>query len=164
MRKILLALVLGLTTTMAFAAGQHDASHAAASDNDIDQTMRFEAGDMWFDPEGLEVAPGETIRFEITNTGNIEHEFVIGDAMAQEAHREMMQEMDGSHGDGHEGHGGHDMAEGEHGGQMPAVTIAPGETAELVWTAPDNVERLEFACNIPGHYESGMSGNIDIRE
>ncbi|MDW7746535.1 plastocyanin/azurin family copper-binding protein [Halomonas sp.] len=164
MRKMLLALVLGLTTTTAFAAGQHDASHAATSEADIDRTIRFEAGDMWFDPEGLEVAPGETIRFEITNTGNIEHEFVIGDAKAQEAHREMMQEMDGSHGDGHEGHGGHDMAEGEHGGQMPAVTIAPGETAELVWIAPDNVERLEFACNIPGHYEAGMSGNIDIRE
>ncbi len=56
------------------------------------------------------------------------------------------------------------MAEGAHGGEMPAVTIAPGETAELVWTAPGNVERLEYACNLPGHYESGMSGNIDIRE
>ncbi|MCL7941581.1 plastocyanin/azurin family copper-binding protein [Halomonas sp. ATCH28] len=163
MRKTLLALALGLVTTAAFAAGEHESSHAAASDADIDRTIRVEAGDMWFDPEGLEVAPGETIRFEITNIGNIEHEFIIGDAKAQEAHREMMQEMGGSHGDGHEGHGGHDMAEGEHGGEMPAVTIAPGDTAELVWTAPDNVERLEYACNIPGHYESGMSGSIDFQ-
>ncbi|PRY73155.1 cupredoxin domain-containing protein [Halomonas ventosae] len=167
MRKTLLALILGLATTTANAAGQHESSHAAASEADIDRTIRVEAGDMWFDPDGLEVTPGEVIRFEITNGGNLEHEFVIGEALAQEAHREMMQEMAGNpgdgHGDGHEGQGGHDMAEGEHGDEMPAVTIAPGETAELVWTAPDDVARLEYACNIPGHYEAGMSGAIEFR-
>lgn len=161
MRKTLLALTLGLATTPAFAAGQHDAAHTAASDADIDRTIRFEAGDMWFDPGSLDIAPGDTIRFEIVNTGNLEHEFVIGDAEAQEAHRKMMLEMGGRHGDG--GHGGHDMAEGEHGGNMPSVTIAPGETAELVWTAPQNVDGLEYACNIPGHYEAGMSGDIDFQ-
>ncbi|CAM3472715.1 cupredoxin domain-containing protein [Halomonas lysinitropha] len=163
MRKTLLALALGLTTTAAFAAPGHGGSQPSVSDADIDRTIRFEAGDMWFDPEGIEVEPGETIRFEVINTGNIEHEFVIGDAQAQEVHREMMQAMSGSHGDAHAGHGGHDMAEGEHGGEMPAVTIAPGETADLVWTAPRNVGRLEYACNIPGHYESGMSGKIDFQ-
>ncbi|SFU96190.1 cupredoxin domain-containing protein [Halomonas korlensis] len=164
MRKTLLALALGLTTTTAFAAGEHGGSHATVSDADIDRTIRFEAGDMWFDPERLDITPGETIKFEIANTGNLEHEFVIGDAEAQEAHRKMMQEMSGDHGDGgHGNHGGHDMAEGKHGGSMPAITIAPGETAELVWTAPENVGELEYACNIPGHYEAGMSGNIDLQ-
>lgn len=57
--------------------------------------------------------------------------------------------LGGGHGEG--GHGGHDMAEGAHGGNMPSVTIAPGETGELVWTAPQNVADLEYACNIPGH-------------
>lgn len=163
MRKTLLALVLGLATTTSHAAGQHDTSHAAASEADIDRTIRVEAGDMWFDPDTLEVAPGEVIRFEVTNSGNLEHEFVIGDAKAQEAHREMMQEMAGNPGDGHGGHGDHDMAEGAHGGEMPAVTIPPGDTTELVWTAPDDVAHLEYACNIPGHYQAGMSGSIDFQ-
>ncbi|MFN2331459.1 MAG: copper-binding protein, partial [Halomonas sp.] len=61
------------------------------------------------------------------------------------------------------GHGGHDMAEGAHGGKMPAVTIGPGETAELVWSAPENVDSLEYACNIPGHYEAGMYGDFDFK-
>ena len=161
MRKTLLALTLGLVTSTAFAAGEHGGSHAPAGDAEIDRTIRLEAGDMWFDAESLDVAPGATIRFEITNTGNLAHEFVIGDAEAQAAHREMMQQMSDGH--GHEGHGGHDMAEGEHGGQMPAVTLAPGESATLVWTAPENVDSLEYACNIPGHYESGMSGKIDLQ-
>ncbi len=39
------------------------------------------------------------------------------------------------------------------------VSIAPGQTATFVWTfkrTPD----LEFACDIPGHYEDGMKGAI----
>ncbi|SFT34955.1 cupredoxin domain-containing protein [Halomonas saccharevitans] len=162
MRKTLLALTLGLVTSTAFAAGEHGGSHAPAGDAEVDRTIRLEAGDMWFDAESLNVEPGHTIRFEITNTGHLAHEFVIGDAQAQEAHREMMQQMSGGHG-GHGDHGGHDMAEGQHGGQMPAVNLAPGERATLVWTAPKNVDSLEYACNIPGHYESGMSGNIDLQ-
>jgi len=153
-------MALGLVTTTTFAAGEHGGSHGSVSDADVDRSISLEAGDMWFDSESLDIVPGETIKFEITNTGNLEHEFVIGDANAQEEHREMMQAMmGGGHGDG--GHGGHDMAEGEHGGGMPSVTIAPGETAELVWTAPESVDSLEYACNIPGHYEAGMSGNFD---
>ncbi|WP_280546825.1 MULTISPECIES: plastocyanin/azurin family copper-binding protein [unclassified Halomonas] len=162
MRKTLLALALGLTTTTAFAGAGHGGSNALVSDEDVDRTVRLEAGDMWFDSENLDIAPGDTIKFEIVNTGNLEHEFVIGDAHAQQEHREMMQAMTGSgHGDG--GNGGHGMAEGEQVASMPSVTIAPGETAELIWTAPQNVDGLEYACNIPGHYEAGMSGNIDLQ-
>lgn len=162
MRKMLLVLILGLAITTAHAAGQHDTSHVAASEGDIDRTIRIEAGDMWFDPEELSITAGETVRFEVVNSGNLQHEFVIGDAEAQEEHREMMQAMGDSHGDGHDGHGGHDMAEGAHGGEMPAVTLAPGETAELIWTAPADVDTLVYACNIPGHYESGMVGEINL--
>ncbi len=163
MRKSLLAITLGLAATSALAGGEHGGSHSSTPDAEIDRTIQVEAGDMWFDPETLGITAGETVRFQVVNTGNLQHEFVIGDAEAQEAHREMMRTMgDSGHGDGHDGHGGHDMAEGAHGGEMPAVTIAPGETAELVWTAPVDVESLVYACNIPGHYESGMYGEIQL--
>ncbi|WP_245904485.1 cupredoxin domain-containing protein [Billgrantia lactosivorans] len=128
-----------------------------------DRTITFEASEMMYDPEALAIQAGETVRFEIHNSGALEHEFVIGDAAAQEEHRRMMQEMEG-HDHEHGDHGGHDMAEGEHGGSMPAVTVAPGETATLEWTAPRGVSRLEYACNIPGHYEAGMSGEITLQE
>lgn len=166
MRKSLVPiLMIGLMpTVVAFAGGKHDGGHQATSDATVDRTIRFEAGDMWFIPGSLDVAPGETVRFEIQNSGDLEHEFVIGDVEAQEAHRQMMRDMAaGGHG-GHGGHGSHDS--GQHGeaagADMAAVTIAPGKTASLVWTAPENVRDLEFACNIPGHYEAGMSGDIDV--
>lgn len=158
----LFAITMGSLSSTAWAEGEHAGGHAA-NDADVERTISVEAGDMWFDPEDMSIAPGETIAFEITNSGNLEHEFVIGDTAAQEAHREMMQEMGGSHGEGgHGGHGGHDMAEGAHGGQMPVVTIGAGETKTLVWTAPADVESLEYACNIPGHYESGMYGTLNL--
>lgn len=156
----LLALSFGLVTTTVWASGEHNSSHRTMENAEVDRTIQMDAGDMWFDRDNLEVEAGETLEFEITNDGNLEHEFVIGDRSAQTEHREMMQNMSGNA--EHGGHGGHNMAEGEHGGQMPSMTIAPGETATLVWTAPDNTEHLEYACNIPGHYESGMSGDINI--
>lgn len=159
MNKALMILALSLAATPAFAAGEHGGSHADTSSTEVDRTIEFNAGDMWFDPESLQIKPGETIKFVITNTGNLEHEFVIGDTASQREHREMMQSMM-TQGHGNGGHGGHDMAEGAHGGGMPSVTLKPGEAQTLVWTAPDNAETLEYACNIPGHYEAGMHGSI----
>ena len=39
------------------------------------------------------------------------------------------------------------------------VTVLPGETATLVWTFA-HAASLQFACDIPGHYEDGMHGAI----
>ncbi|TFH87456.1 copper-binding protein [Billgrantia azerbaijanica] len=161
MHKTLLVAIFSLASTTALAGAGHGSGQSQSdAQQPIDRNLSFEAGDMWFTPGKLEIAPGETVKFEITNTGNLEHEFVIGDEEAQAEHREMMREMASS--------GGHDMSAGHHGGgqddaaSMPSVTIAPGESATLVWTAPQGVEEVEFACNIPGHYEAGMNGDIQI--
>src|SRR3546814_9209623 len=42
-----------------------------------------------------------------------------------------------------------------------SVLVEPGETKELVWRFAANTG-LEFACNIPGHSESGMMAEIDV--
>ncbi|WP_287124728.1 plastocyanin/azurin family copper-binding protein [Chromohalobacter sp.] len=156
-KKYLVSSLLAISLSTLAAASWASAGHGNSekvSDADVDRTITVEAGDMWFDPEDIEASTGETIKFEITNTGSIEHEFTIGDESAQEEHRDMMQEMS-------EGDGGHHMSEGSDG--MASVTIEPGETEELVWTVPDSVKNLEYACNIPGHYESGMYGNVTVK-
>lgn len=159
MRKTLFAMALGLASTVAMAGGEHGGHHGDKDDAQVDRTISFEAGDMWFTPGELDIEPGKTVKFEITNTGNLEHEFVIGNTEAQEEHREMMREM--ASGSGHDMSGGHHG--GGHGDGMPSVTIAPGETTTLVWTAPQDTSKIEFACNIPGHYESGMNGEIHVQ-
>ncbi|BBI76141.2 hypothetical protein HAALTHF_53090n [Vreelandella aquamarina] len=168
----LLALSLSLVTSAAWAAPGHGGGGNNLTEADVDRTISLEAGDMWFDPEELELAAGEVVKFEITNTGNLEHEFVIGSKEAQEEHRQMMLNM--ANGGGHDmsnmAHGeGHDMSNMSNGDghdmasmDMAGVTIAPGETGTLLWSVPDNVNELEYACNIPGHYESGMYGNFSL--
>jgi len=157
----LLALSLSLVTSAAWASPGQGSGDNGLTEADVDRTISLEAGDMWFDPEELELAAGEVVKFEITNTGNLEHEFVIGSKEAQEEHRQMMLNMANG--------GGHDMSNMAHGGghdmasmDMAGVTIAPGETGTLLWSVPDNVNELEYACNIPGHYESGMYGNFSL--
>ena len=157
----LFALSLSLITSAAWASPGQGSGDNGLTEADVDRTISLEAGDMWFDPEELELAAGEVVKFEITNTGNLEHEFVIGSKEAQEEHRQMMLNM--ANGGGHDmsnmAHGeGHDMSNMS----MAGVTIAPGETGTLLWSVPDNVNELEYACNIPGHYESGMYGNFSL--
>lgn len=102
--------------------------------------------DLAFEPNEFEVAAGEVVTFRISNTGDVEHEFVLGDEEAQEQMAEMME-------------GGDDHA---HSGDMGnAVTIHPGETAELTWrfTSPGTVL---IGCHVAGHYEAGMTGTVTV--
>jgi uncharacterized cupredoxin-like copper-binding protein len=39
--------------------------------------------------------------------------------------------------------------------------LEPGRSGEIIWTFPKLAD-LEFACNIPGHYDSGMVGKIKL--
>ncbi|MCZ7176025.1 hypothetical protein NK362_24125, partial [Salmonella enterica] len=43
-----------------------------------------------------------------------------------------------------------------------SVLVEPGATKELIWTF-NNSAGLQFACNVPGHYQSGMVGQFDLK-
>jgi uncharacterized cupredoxin-like copper-binding protein len=43
-----------------------------------------------------------------------------------------------------------------------SVLLEPGESGEIVWTFAKTAE-LEFACNVPGHYDAGMVGKLSVR-
>ena len=38
-----------------------------------------------------------------------------------------------------------------------SVLLEPGAQAEIIWKFTKPMD-LEFACNVPGHYDSGMAG------
>ena len=99
---------------------------------DLLDTMRFA-----FDVP-LDLKHGEVVRFVVTNRGQIRHEFSIGSADEQDAHREMMRNMPNMV---------HD--------DPNAVTVDPGQTRELIWRFQGD-QPVVFACNIPGHSEAGM--------
>jgi uncharacterized cupredoxin-like copper-binding protein len=39
--------------------------------------------------------------------------------------------------------------------------VQPGKTGELVWKF-NRTGRFDFACLVPGHYEAGMVGTINV--
>lgn len=133
-----------------------------------DRTVEIRMGDSYLKPERFSVRPGERIRFVVRNDGELPHEFNLGTAAMHAAHqKEMMAMMEqgtmtatGVVRDMSEnGHGA--AQESGHGHDGPnSVLVEPGETRELVWRFSKSTE-LEFACNVPGHYEAGMKGEIE---
>ncbi|GGX48563.1 cupredoxin domain-containing protein [Saccharospirillum salsuginis] len=126
-----------------FAAGQPGTEHA------VNRVIRVEASDrMRFNPDDWAIQPGETVRFVVANSGQMPHEFVIDTVQGNAKHRDAMMDA---------------MAEGgmmEHN-DPNAVSVAPGETGELIWTFSEK-GTFEAACNIPGHYEAGMNARIEV--
>lgn len=153
------------------AAGSHAGGHGAAIGEpaeaaSADRTIEIAMGDNYFEPERITIGAGETVRFVVRNDGEFLHEFNLGTAAMHAAHQDGMMTMM-EHGmitptgiDQEKmkmDHGGHGMAHDD----ANSVLVEPGETKELVWKFSDATD-LEFACNVPGHYDAGMMGEIDV--
>src|SRR5262245_27364302 len=66
-----------------------------AKANEADRTVEINTLDtMTFEPSQINVSAGETVTFAVTNTGQTIHEFTLGDAVMQQAHADMMDQMD----------------------------------------------------------------------
>lgn len=77
------------------------------------------------------------------NKGDLEHEFVLGTPEENVTHKEMMAKMDMEHDDPF------------------SIRLDEGQSGEVIWNFA-NAGSFEFACLIPGHYESGMHGPINV--
>jgi uncharacterized cupredoxin-like copper-binding protein len=135
-------LLLGIALLLVVASCGDDGD---AGTNEGTATIRVAALDeLAFDPPSIEVEVGETVRFVVTNAGETEHEFVVGDAETQEMAEE--QAMQGEHG---------------HVEAMASLSLAPGETKEATITFEQQGELL-YACHVAGHYDDGMVGTITV--
>lgn len=168
-RRFLVASVVATALVLhrsAFADGnaeqEHDHGHGAAMHADsaqaqqdwgivgdaeaVSRTIDIVMNDeMRFVPDHIEVRLGETIRFRHRNQGAVMHEMVIGTSATLAEHAEMMRRSA-------------NMAHGE-----PWMThVEPGEHGEMIWQF-NRPGKFEFACLIPGHFEAGMVGTIEVR-
>lgn len=117
----------------------------------VTRTVEVTATDNAFSLKSLDVQNGETVRFVVRNEGMDQHEFLIGIKAEHAEHLKMMREMMEQQ-----------RRTGDAGPMMEhtsGVSVAPGQTASFVWTFARTAD-LEFACDIPGHYEDGMRGPI----
>lgn len=139
-RTIALASVLLLNLV---ACGDDKA--ASPDRGSADRTVEVDMVDIAFEPEVIDVAAGETVRFVFRNSGEVAHDAFIGDKSAQADHAADMADA----------HGGHDE-DGE------GITVEPGDTAELTHTFGAEDDGLLIGCHQPGHYDAGMVTEIDV--
>lgn len=104
----------------------------------MDDTMRFT-------PDRITVEAGETVRFFLRNVGKVPHEFVIGSMEELREHAEMMRRM----------------PEMKHA-EPNQITLRPGQIGGVVWTF-DRAAAVDFACLVPGHFEAGMVGQVQVQ-
>lgn len=136
----------------AVAAGEHSyAFGQPASASAATRTVDVTLGDMYFEPKALEVKAGETVRFVVHNKGQVEHEFSLGDAAMHARHQKEMLKHAAM---------GHSMVGMQHA-DPNTVMVEPGQSGELTW-AFSKATGLEFACNVPGHYQAGMVGKLTV--
>jgi uncharacterized cupredoxin-like copper-binding protein len=151
--------VLSATNPLPAAAGSEPAGHRHDTENFsagepgdsekpsrvIKVTMQERDGKMLFVPNRVEVRKGEQINFELYNSGELDHEFVLATAQENQKHAEAM-EMN---------------PEMEHH-DPNATRVAPKKTDEIVWNFTKPGE-FEYACLIPGHRGAGMFGTVDVK-
>ena len=147
MRNLLLTTSFAIALSApAYAAGTHGGGHdenqsteqakmmvgmpgdAANVDHTIDVTLlENDEGEMLIESEPMNIQEGETIRFNITNKGELEHEFVLDTVERNAEHKIEMAKMDMEHDDPNR------------------IRLDAGASGEVVWTFA-NSGTFEAAC------------------
>ena len=134
--------------------------------SEVSRTIEIKMYDNYYEPKEIKIKKGETIKFIVHNYGELVHEFNIATKEMHIKHQpEMMKMVENeillanridkkkmkkmakkNHSMGHS--------------HSNSVLLEPNQSAELIWKF-SNDTNLEAACNVPGHYESGMVANIN---
>jgi uncharacterized cupredoxin-like copper-binding protein len=143
------AILAGASGT--FAAGSHAGGHGTQAIGKpgvaakATRTIAIDMSDtMRFTPSTIQVRRGETIRFVVTNSGQLKHEFNLGTEADLKAHYAQMLKF----------------PEMEHD-EPNLVSLAPGKTGEVIWQFTKS-GTVHFACLHAGHYEAGMKGTVAV--
>jgi uncharacterized cupredoxin-like copper-binding protein len=131
-------------------AAKASTEHAAAlgkpgDPKKVARTIKVSMSDeMRFQPSSITVKRNETIRFVVANNGKTKHEMVLGTMAELKKHAALMQKFPSME---HE--------------DPNAVTVEPGKTGTLIWQFT-RAGKFDFACLVPGHFEAGMIGRIEV--
>ena len=145
---------------------RHDAAlgHVAQASQAMRTVEVTLEDEMRFTPRRIEVVSGETVRFVVHNKGRLVHEFNIGSQAEHLQHQQEMAKMmeagaltpTGADADRQQQHN----MRHEHAN---SVLVEPGQSGEFTWTFGAAGD-YQFACNVPGHYQAGMVGELIVSD
>ena len=133
--------------------------------SEVDRVIEIKMYDNFYEPKEIKVKKGETIKFNVYNFGEFVHEFNIATKEMHLKHQpEMMKLVENEIllANKIDKKKMKEMAKEDHSmghSHSNSVLLEPNENGEIIWKFNTEV-KLEIACNIPGHYETGMIAKI----
>ncbi len=165
MNKILIALLIFTFFSKAALASSMRSIGEKGVEDQVTKTVEIKMYDNYFEPNIIKVKKGETVKFIVSNLGELVHEYNIATKEMHIKHQpemmkmveheilladkidhrkmEMMSKKDHSMGHKHSN----------------SVLLEPNKKGEIIWKFNTDAN-LEAACNVPGHYEAGMVAKI----
>jgi uncharacterized cupredoxin-like copper-binding protein len=132
----LLAVVLLLASLALAACGGSGSGSSGGGNTSISSTMT----DFKFEPTSWSVPAGKTITLKLTNSGAVEHTWVLMKSPVTPPAPQ----------------GGSDV--------IFQAKVQPGQTQSFTFTAPSAPGDYEVICDVPGHLEAGMAGKLTVTQ
>ena len=135
--------------------------------SEVNRTIEIKMYDNYFEPNEIKIKKGETIKFIVSNYGELVHEFNIATKEMHIKHQPEMMKMVENQillADKIDKKKMKEMAKKDHSmahSHSNSVLLEPNEIGEIIWKFSTNTN-LEAACNVPGHYDVGMVADIKI--
>ncbi len=129
--------------------------------SEANRTIEIKMYDNYFEPNEIIIKKGETIKFIISNYGELVHEFNIATKEMHFIHqREMMKMVENQIllADKIDKKKMKEISKKDHSmahSHSNSVLLEPNQSVELIWKFSADTN-LEAACNVPGHYQVGM--------
>jgi len=158
--------LLFFVPNLGFAASMNHIGKKGES-SEVDRVIEIKMYDSYFEPTKINIKKDETIKFLVHNYGSLVHEFNIATKKMHLNHQpEMMAMMENEIllGDKIDYEKMKEMAKTDHSmahSHSNSVLLEPNKSGEIIWKFNSEM-KLEAACNVPGHYESGMIAEINI--
>ena len=138
------------------------------NENDISRVIKVIMYDNYYEPSSFQINAGETIKFEIENSGELVHEFNIANKMMHIKHQPEMEKMVENEilfADSIDKNKMKKMAKIDKSmghSHSNSVLLEPKQKGDIIWKF-DNAVNIEVACNVPGHYQAGMIAKVNIK-
>ena len=132
----------------------------------IDRVIKVKMYDNYYEPSKFNIKKDQTIKFIVYNYGELVHEFNIATKEMHLKHQPEMMKMAENEillSNKIDKKKMKEISKKDHSmshSHANSVLLEPNMSAELIWKFNTNTD-LEAACNVPGHYESGMIAKIN---
>ena len=132
---------------------------------DVSKVITVKMYDNYYEPSKFEIKKNQTIKFIVYNYGEFVHEFNIATKKMHLKHQPEMMKMVENEillANRIDKKKMKELSKKDHSmshSHSNSVLLEPNQSGEIIWKFNTDAE-LEAACNVPGHYQSGMIAEI----